>query len=81
MKTDKSYWPGDDLWAGHYLFINGYKDATQSFVSQDTYYGPDIAVSYTQLEKNWQSFNHVYIVIYPPEQEATIQAIMGDRLG
>jgi tetratricopeptide (TPR) repeat protein len=78
MKTSESYWPGDDLWAGHYLFINGYKDSSQSFVSQDSFYGPDKAVSYTQLEKNWQSFNHVYIVIYLPEQEATVKAIMGD---
>lgn len=78
MKTDKSYWPGDDMWAGHYLFLNGYSDATQTFVSQDTYYGPDMAVGYAQLEKNWQGFNHVYIVIYPPEQEATIKAIIGD---
>jgi tetratricopeptide (TPR) repeat protein len=79
MKIDQSYWPNDDLWAGHYLFINGYNDATQTFVSQDTYYGPNLAVSYDQLEKNWQGFNHVYIVMYLPEQEETVKAIMGDN--
>lgn len=77
MKTDKSYWPNDDMWAGHYLFINGYSDTTRTFVTQDTYYGPDMAVSYDQLEKNWQSFNHVYIVIYPPDQEEKVKSIIG----
>jgi tetratricopeptide (TPR) repeat protein len=76
--SDKKYWPSDDLWAGHYLFINGYNDSTGSFVAQDTYYGPDMAVSYTELEKNWQSFNHVFIMIYPPEKEETVKEILGD---
>ncbi len=79
MTIDKSYWPNDDRWAGHYLFLNGYNDATQTFVSQDTYYGPDMAVSYTQLEKNWQAFNHVYILIYLPEQEETVKQILGEN--
>ncbi len=76
--SDKKYWPTDDLWAGHYLFINGYSDATGSFVAQDTYYGSDMVVSYTELEKNWQSFNHVFVMIYPPEKEQTVKAILGD---
>lgn len=79
MQIDKSYWPNDDRWAGHYLFLNGYNDATQTFVSQDTYYGPDMAVSYTQLEKNWQSFNHVYILVYRPDQEELVKQILGDN--
>ncbi len=79
MTIDKSYWPNDDRWAGHYLFLNGYNDATQTFVSQDTYYGPDLAVSYAQLEKNWQGFNHVYILIYLPEQEETVKQILGEN--
>ena len=79
MTIDKSYWPNDDRWAGHYLFLNGYNEATQSFVSQDSYYGPDMAVSYTQLEKNWQGFNHVYILIYLPEQEDTVKQILGEN--
>jgi hypothetical protein len=79
MQIDKSYWPNDDRWAGHYLFLNGYNDATQTFVSQDTYYGPDMAVSYSQLEKNWQSFNHVYILVYRPDQEELVKEILGEN--
>lgn len=76
--NDSSFWPNDDLWAGHYLFLNGYNDTTQSFVVQDSYYGPDMVVGYSKLEENWQSFNHVYIMIYPPEKEETVRSILGD---
>ena len=79
MKADKTYWPNDDQWVGHYLFINGYNDATQTVVTQDTYYGPDMAVSYSKLERDWQSFNHVYIVIYLPEQEETVKQVLGEN--
>lgn len=77
--NDTSFWPNDDLWAGHYLFVNGYNDSTQSFVAQDTYYGPDMAIAYSELESNWQSFNHVFIMIYPPEKETTVKSILGDE--
>lgn len=79
MKADKTYWPNDDQWVGHYLFINGFNDATQTFVTQDTYYGPDMAVSYSAIERDWQSFNHVYMVIYLPEQEETVKKVLGDN--
>jgi tetratricopeptide (TPR) repeat protein len=76
--SDKKYWPTDDLWAGHYLFINGYNNVTQSFIAQDTYYGPDMVLGYSELEKNWQSFNHVFIMIYPPDKEEQVKSILGD---
>lgn len=75
---DKKYWPTDDLWAGHYLVITGYNDATRTFIGQDTYYGPDLVIGYDELEKNWQSFNHVFIMIYPPDQEEVVKNILGD---
>jgi hypothetical protein len=75
--SDETYWPNDDLWAGHYLMLTGYDDSAQSFTTQDTYYGPDRLVTYTDLEKNWQSFNHVFIIIYRPEQEPDVKSILG----
>lgn len=77
FRSEEAYWPNDDLWAGHYLFINGYNDTTQAFITQDTYYGPDRSIQYTELEKNWQSFNHVYIIVYKPDQEDTVKTILG----
>jgi tetratricopeptide (TPR) repeat protein len=79
MTTGESYWPGDDGWVGHYLFLNGYNDATQTFVTQDVYFGPDMAVNYSTLEKNWQAFNHVYLLVYPSEKEETVKQILGDN--
>jgi tetratricopeptide (TPR) repeat protein len=34
-------------------------------------------VSYDQLEKNWVSFNHVYLVLYRPEQLPMLQSVLG----
>lgn len=72
------YWPNDDLWAAHYLLVTAYDDASGVFTVQDTYYGPDQMVDYETFDANWQSFNRVYILSYPPEQEARIRDILGE---
>ena len=61
----ESYWLNDDRWAGHYLLLTGYDDATQEFIAQDVFVGPNIRVSYKTLDKNWKAFNRVYIVALP----------------
>jgi tetratricopeptide (TPR) repeat protein len=76
--VDKNYWPNDDRWAGHYLLINGYNDANQTFLTQDVFVGPDIEVTYTDLDKRWQSFNRVYIMVYPAEREEELKQIVGE---
>jgi len=72
-------WPNDDRWAGHYLFINGYDDANQLFTTQDTWLGPNRLVAYAEVDKNWQAFNRVYIMIYPPDKQDTVKSILGDN--
>src|SRR5690606_10100116 len=57
--------------------LTGYDDATQTFTGQDSYYGPDQKISYDELDELWQSFNRVYILIYPPEMEETVKEILG----
>jgi tetratricopeptide (TPR) repeat protein len=74
----ESYWPNDDRWAGHYLYINGYDDAIQTFTTQDVFVGPNHPVAYQDLERNWQTFNHVYILLFRPEQAGTVKSILGD---
>jgi tetratricopeptide (TPR) repeat protein len=76
---DEPYWTNDDLWAAHYLLVTGYDDATQTFIGQDSFHGADQRVPYETLDRNWQAFNRVYILIYPPGQEPTIQAILGEN--
>ena len=74
---EQPYWPKDDLWAAHYLLLTGYDDATSTFTAQDSFYGADRKVPYQKLDEYWQSFNRVYIMVYPPEQEPVIEAILG----
>ncbi|MHB8135546.1 MAG: C39 family peptidase [Anaerolineaceae bacterium] len=76
---DESYWPNDDRWGGHYLLINGYDDQRQQFLSQDSFVGPDHWFDYQQVDKQWQAFNRVYILVYTPDQEATVKQILGDN--
>ncbi len=80
MTIDAAYWYNDDLWAGHYLLLTGYDDARQVFLAQDSYHGPNREVAYTDLDSNWEAFNRVYIFIYSPEWEDTVQAILGPDL-
>ncbi len=74
---EESYWPNDDLWAAHYNLLTGYDDVSQTFTGQDSYYGSDRKTSYQKLDEYWQSFNRVYMLVYTPEQEERIKAILG----
>ncbi len=71
--------PKFDGWMGHYEVITGYDDAKSHVIAQDSYQGPgeNVLVSYDNLLKNWLAFDGTYIVIYPQEREAEVQAILG----
>jgi tetratricopeptide (TPR) repeat protein len=73
--------PGED-WMGHYLLLIGYDDTQQIFYSYDSYLGhgnfqgrPE---SYAETEQYWRHFNNTFLVLYPPEREIEVQAILGD---
>ncbi|MBN1666600.1 MAG: C39 family peptidase [Anaerolineales bacterium] len=70
------YWPNDDLWAAHYLLVTGYDEAAQTFIVQDTYHGPNQVLSDATVDEYWQPFNRLYALIYLPQQEETVQAIL-----
>jgi len=77
-----SEWEG---WMGHYLTLYGYDDNSQTFMSMDTYLGPwdssGRPTDYASLAENWQHFNNALLIIYPPEREQELFAILGeDRL-
>jgi tetratricopeptide (TPR) repeat protein len=74
-----AYWPNDDLWAAHYLLVNGYDDARERFTVQDTFYGPHQTLSYRTLDEYWQPFNRVYILSYLPSQEEAVRSILGSN--
>lgn len=74
----QSYWPNDDRWAGHYLLVTGYDDATRIFTAQDVFVSANLKVSYEELDKHWQTFNRVYILLYPAEKTGEVQSILGE---
>lgn len=76
---EEPFWPNDDLWAAHYNLLTGYDDERQVFTAQDSFYGPDRRVTYDKLDEYWQTFNRVYILIYLPQQEGTVRAILGEN--
>jgi tetratricopeptide (TPR) repeat protein len=74
---EQAFWPGDDLWAAHYLLLTGYDDPSQTFIGQDSYRGADQNVPYDILNEYWKAFNRVYILVYRPEQEETLKSLLG----
>lgn len=65
-------------WMGHYLLITGY-DA-QGITAQDSYNGPDQHVSWADLDNFWRDFNRTYILVYPPNKQDTIRALVGEDM-
>jgi hypothetical protein len=78
FQIDETYWPNDDRWAGHYLLLTAYDEAAETFTAHDSFLGADRKVKYAEMDQNWKAFNRVYILIYRPEQEETIKAILGE---
>ena len=76
---DGEYWPNDDRWAGHYLLLTGYDDASQSFIAQDTFRSPDRNVPYQSVMENWQAFNYVYLLVFRAEQSDLVKSILGEH--
>lgn len=64
-------------WMGHYNVVTGYDDDKQVFIVQDSYIKENNEVSYDLLEEEWLSFNYTYILIYPPEKESEVMALLG----
>ena len=81
---EKGYELPREGWLGHYLTIFGYDDEAQEMVSLDTNLGPWDGSgrydSYEDIEKYWQQFNRTFFVVYPPEKEQQILAILGPEI-
>jgi tetratricopeptide (TPR) repeat protein len=78
FRFEEPYWLHDDLWAAHYLLLTGYDDAAREFTSQDSFHGENQILPYDELEENWEPFNHLYFIVYLPEEEDEIKGILGE---
>lgn len=77
FKVDKTYWVNDDRWVGHYLLLTGYDDSLKFFTVQDSEKGANTIQTYDQLDHDWQVFNRVYIMVYPPEKQELVKELLG----
>ncbi len=75
---NERYWNNDDLWSGHYRLVTGYDKTTETFIVQDSFVGPNQIVTFEQLDRNWQAFNRVFLLIYRPEDEYRVTEILGE---
>jgi hypothetical protein len=76
---EKGLHPSHDAWLGHYQTVSGYDDVRGQFLVYDSYEGPPEAygVSYEFIGQFWRHFNFTYVVAFPPERAAEVQAILG----
>jgi tetratricopeptide (TPR) repeat protein len=69
-------------WMGHYLLLMGYDNTQQIFYTYDSYLGTKKGEgreeAYDHIAHYWRHFNQLFIVLYAPEREAQVQAILGD---
>ncbi|MBT3320909.1 MAG: hypothetical protein HN392_01350 [Anaerolineae bacterium] len=75
---NEAYYPNDDLWAAHYMLLTAYDDEDEAFIGQDSFHGENQRISYKSLDEDWRPFNHVYMLIYLPEDEAELALLLGD---
>jgi len=71
--------PHDHSWLGHYQILSGYDDSRRQFLVYDSYEGPPEAygVSYDTIAQFWRHFDYVYVVLFPPERAAEVNALLG----
>jgi hypothetical protein len=65
---------------GHYRMVSAYDDDAQAFVVQDSYFGPNRRISYAEFDRAWEVFNRLYIAIYRPDQQATVEVVLGEHM-
>ncbi|MBZ0307978.1 MAG: C39 family peptidase [Anaerolineae bacterium] len=82
--VENAYWHRNDNddWMSHNRILMGYDNS--SFYFYDPLLGPGddhrgYAIRYEEFDGRWRDFNRDYLVIYRPEEEARLQAILGEH--
>jgi tetratricopeptide (TPR) repeat protein len=79
--------PNDGM--GHYRLLVGYDDATQRWIGYDSYVHTNLVsqgsanyqgiyMGYAETDALWQVFHRTYVLVYPPDKEPVVQAILGE---
>ncbi len=61
----------------HWRTVRGYDDARGVFYVNDSMLGNMVPLAYDWFGRNWQSFAYRYMVIYRPEEEPLLKAVIG----
>ena len=71
---------GGDLDLLKHMITTGYDETAGEFVVQDAYLEPgkDMRVDYQTYLEGWRSFDYLFMVIYPPERQDQVLALLGD---
>ena len=68
----------DSAGARRYQAVRGYDQVAQAFTVHDFLAGSDVALSYADMDRGWHAFSRQYILIYPPQDQDRVKAILGD---
>ena len=61
----------------HWRTVRGYDDAKGVFYVNDPMLGAGVPLGYDWFGANWQPFSYRYMVIYAPQDEGKLKAIIG----
>ncbi len=61
----------------HWRTVAGYDDAKGAFFVNDSMRGRHVELGYEWFDRNWQPFSYRYMVIYKPDDEPLLRAIVG----
>lgn len=71
----------EDPWRSriaHWRTVLGYDDTRGIFYANDPMLGARVALRYDWFGQNWQPFSYRYMVVYRPENEPLLRAIVGE---
>lgn len=69
--------PEGDPGMGHYRLARGYSEADEVFITHDALTGPNERLTYAAFDEGWRVFNRAYVVVYPPEKQRVVEALLG----
>jgi len=72
---------GEEGGMGHYRLLTGYDDAARQFSALDSYYGPKVRMGYGDFFRLWHGYMNTFLVVYPQEKQAALNAVVGDPSG
>jgi hypothetical protein len=81
--VEKGYYEADYTgkvdWLGHYLFTTGYDETRGGFIVQDAWLEPgkNLLSDYKTYLEGWRSFNYLFMVVYPVEEENNVLTLLG----